>query len=93
MEQLDAETAVVYWFTYDSEGRQAWMVATGTVDGDHVYFSELVRPVGGSFGRSFDPESVRREHWGEMHLQLDCSGGTAGYTPFAESFSSTCGAP
>jgi hypothetical protein len=107
VEQLDAETAVVYWFTYDSEGRQAWMVSTGTVDGGRVDFSEMVRPVGGSFGRSFDPESVRREPWGEMHLRLDCSGGTAGYTPLAGGFSpgsqslvpllrlrrSACGAP
>ena len=107
VEQLDAETAVVYWFTYDSEGRQAWMVATGTVDGDRIHFAELARPVGGLFGRSFDPESVRREPWGEMRLQLDCSGGTAGYTPVAEGFSagsqslvpllrlrrSACGAP
>lgn len=87
VEQLNAETAVVYWFTFDSEGRQAWMIATGTVDGDRVHVSELTRPVGGSFGRSFDPAGVRREAWGEMELQLDCSGGTAGYTPVVEGFS------
>jgi hypothetical protein len=86
VEQLDAETAVVYWFTYDSEGQQAWMVATGAVEDDGIHFSDVARPLGGSFGRSFDPGMVRNEPWGEMHLQLECSGGTAGYTPAAEGF-------
>jgi hypothetical protein len=87
VQQLDAEAAVVYWFTYDAEGNQAWMVNTGLVDGDRMHFPGLVRPLGGLFGRSFDPLSVRREPWGDLLLELDCDGGAASYTPASEGFS------
>lgn len=87
VEQLDADSAAVYWFTYDQDGRQAWMIATGSVDGDRIDLSGLARPQGGVFGRSFDPATVGREPWGDLSLSLDCDGGTASYAPVAEGFS------
>jgi hypothetical protein len=87
VEQLDSDSAAVYWFTYDRDGRQAWMVATGPVDGDRIDLSGLVRPLGGVFGRSFDPATVGHEPWGDLLLRLDCDGGTASYAPVAAGFS------
>ena len=87
VEQLDADSAAVYWFTYDRNGEQAWMVASGSVDAHGVHLPSLVRPQGGVFGRSFDPLTVAREPWGELSVDLDCSGGTARYAPVVGGFS------
>lgn len=61
MEVLPGNVAVVYWFTYDAEGRQDWYVGVGTVKGRRILFPELLRVSGGEFGPGFDPTRVRRE--------------------------------
>jgi len=87
IEQLTADQAMVVWFTYDETGKQTWLLNAGTIDNGTITVPQLQRPVGGRFGRSFDPDSVTRETWGELSLDLDCSGGTASYTTTVEGFS------
>lgn len=87
VERLSATEAVVFWFTYDAQGEQAWLMNTGSIDGDRIVFRDLLQPMGGRFGRSFDPATVRLETWGALNLQLGCSGGTATYEPKIEGFS------
>jgi len=81
LEQLSDSQALVLWFTYDEEGNQTWLLNTGTVQAGRITFPQLQRPTGGIFGRSFDPATVERLPWGELMLELDCSGGGASYTP------------
>ena len=59
------------------------MLGTGAVGGNHISIPELLQPAGGIFGRSFDPQAITRPPWGGLELELDCSGGTAQYTPVA----------
>jgi hypothetical protein len=70
---------VVFWFTYTPEGKQAWMVGTGTVEGRIAEIEfEITR--GASFGADFDPEDVIRDRWGSMRLEfLNCSQAHAQY--------------
>ncbi|NNL99172.1 MAG: hypothetical protein HKO62_00385 [Gammaproteobacteria bacterium] len=88
VQQLNNAQASVFWFSYDAEGNQAWMHQTGAVEGDRVFFSDLLRPTGGRFGRSFEPDDVRLTPWGELELQLDCNGGHAVYAPADKAFTS-----
>ena len=60
LEILDDDVAVMYWFTYDGEGRQDWYVAVGDVLGNRIVFPDLLRVSGGQFGPDFDPEKVVR---------------------------------
>jgi len=60
VEILPDDRAVMYWFTYDSDGNQDWYVATGSIVGNHISFPELIRVSGGEFGPGFDPEKVER---------------------------------
>jgi hypothetical protein len=60
LEILAGGRAVMYWFTYDSEGRQDWYVAVGEIRGNRVLFPELLRVSGGEFGPGFDPDKVER---------------------------------
>jgi len=86
VQQLSHTEAVVFWFSYDADGEQAWFFNTGTIEGGRIIFPDLLQPTGGRFGRSFDPATVQLEHWGTLNLQLGCSGGTATYEPTAEGF-------
>jgi hypothetical protein len=61
IEMLEGGRATLYWFTYDDEGRQDWIVADGRVDGNRLLFPELLRVSGGVFGGDFDPDDVSRE--------------------------------
>ena len=87
VEQISHDEAVVFWFTYDETGNQSWMFNSGAISNGKIRIPQLLQPVGGHFGRSYDPESVIRREWGELTLELDCSGGTASYTAQAEGYS------
>ena len=58
IEILSGETALMYWFTYDSEGRQDWYTAQGKIQGNRILFPELMQVSGGEFGPGFDPDKV-----------------------------------
>ena len=80
LEVLPDGRPLVYWFTYDLSGRQAWMVGIGS---SSVAFGstsiDLLQPVGGRFGPNFDPADVVREEAGAVRLGLQCEGGYAGF--------------
>lgn len=88
LEQVSKDQAVVFWFTYDATGNQSWMFNNGVINENRITFPELLQPVGGKFGRSFDPHDVSRQPWGELILELDCGGGSASYQPTMEGYAS-----
>ena len=87
VEVLAANRAVMYWFTYDSEGAQDWYMAEGEISGNVIRFPEMVSVSGGEFGPGFDPQKVQRTPvgharfiWsgcdsGEMSWVIDGDGG------------------
>jgi hypothetical protein len=87
VEQLSAEQALVFWFTYTDSGEQAWMLSTGTITNGFIRIDDLLQPKGGHFGRSFKPSEVSLQPWGGLELQLDCQGGDASYTTDLAAFS------
>ena len=60
LELLAGGRAVMYWFTYDGEGRQDWYMAEGSITGNVIEFPEMVQVSGGVFGPGFDPDQVIR---------------------------------
>ena len=87
VEQLSPDAAVVLWFTYDNEGQQSWMLNVGSIDDGTIHIPVILQPKGGKFGRDFDPENITKQKWGELTLELDCTGGTARYTTQLEGYS------
>jgi hypothetical protein len=61
IEMLADGRVVMYWFTYDDDGRQDWYIAVGEVRGNRAMFPEVLRVSGGVFGPSFDPEKIVRQ--------------------------------
>lgn len=80
LEILPDGTQVAYWFTYDIDGNQAWMVAAGSSSVAQGSFPlSMLQPTGGRFGPDFDPADVQTDPVGTARLSLQCSGGYADY--------------
>lgn len=72
--------AIAYWFTYDPEGNQAWLLALGEADGPRVEFPEVFAFRGTAFGAGFDTDAISREEWGSLSFTFDtCGIGTLSY--------------
>ncbi len=80
LEMLTNNVAVMYWFTYDTEGAQDWYVAVGEVRGNRIVFPELYRVSGGEFGPGFDPSKINREVVGSASfIWSSCDQGDMSY--------------
>lgn len=82
-------TAFVAWFTYPpatkGEPRQAWLVGSGTVDGNRVEFPNLQQFSGPVFGPEFDPDALTASDWGPLEFIFnDCDSGSLSYAGPAE---------
>ena len=47
VEVLDGGKALVYWFTYHSDGRQRWLIGLGRTEGNRIVVNELLDTHGG----------------------------------------------
>jgi len=79
VEILSDVLALVYWFSYDTEGNQRWFFAVGTISGDTITIDEFLTTSGGIFGPDFDPDTVVRSVWGSGSFRLNCNGGDMDY--------------
>lgn len=86
VQQLSASEALVYWFSYDAAGNQAWFFGTGSLANGVITIPELQQTQGGRFGDDFDPEDVTLSPWGSLTLTLGCDSGTAEYVSDLEGF-------
>jgi hypothetical protein len=80
------ERVLVYWFSFDSLGNRRWFFGTGEISDGRLLFEEMFTTHGGIFGPGFDPAKVELRPWGSLELNIDCEGGTAGFSPTEEGF-------
>jgi uncharacterized membrane protein YgcG len=75
------KTLIAYWFTYDAQGRQMWVVGVGPVQGDRATL-QAVTTSGGSFDNLFNPAAVQQQPWGTLEVQFTaCNAGTVDFVP------------
>ncbi|MGA9572321.1 MAG: M14 family zinc carboxypeptidase [Lysobacterales bacterium] len=79
---------VVYWFSYDPEGKRRWFFGLGDIRNGKLVFDDMLTSSGGIFGPEFNPELVEFKHWGTLELSLTCEGGTATYSSTEAGFGS-----
>ena len=89
LEVLDAERVLAYWFTYDEEGRQRWLMGMGGIvrdqAGDRIHFGELYDTRGGRFGPDFDPADVVRQVVGQATFRFaDCARGDVEFQAYGQ---------
>jgi hypothetical protein len=68
VEILEDQRAVVYWFTYDPEGRPIWIGGTGKVLDNAIMVDESWTTSGALFGADFDPQAVVLSTWGSLEF-------------------------
>lgn len=90
LEILPEDRALIYWFTYDEDGNQRWLIGLGNIirgeSGDSIEFPEMYVTRGARFGPGFDPEDVEREDVGVAAMTFDdCDHGTFSFQAFGQS--------
>jgi len=89
IEVLSDDVALVYWFSYDADGNQAWFVGVGTIDGKTITINDVLIPRGTVFGDDFDPGAVLLDAWGTIIIVFDgCDNGTLTYESVIPEFGS-----
>lgn len=82
LEMIGGPSALAVWFTYEPDGRQAFLTGVGSIDGDRIVFPSLTKTRGGRFGAAFDPAAVVREDWGTLIFTFEnCTNSYASYAP------------
>jgi len=81
LEWLVDGRALVYWFSFDSDGARRWFFGLGEWVNGKIVFEEMLTTSGGLFGENFNPNDVAELPWGSLELELQCNGGTANFTP------------
>jgi hypothetical protein len=71
LELLPDGRAVVYWFTYDEQGRQAWLIGVGSIEGKTFWSDDMRLPRGTRFGEAFRAEDIVLESWGSFGFLFD----------------------
>ena len=79
VEMLSTGDVVVYWFTYDQNGHQAWFFGVGEIIDDEIVISEVLQTRGPVFGPDYDPADLEFIHWGELRLRLSCGSGSVSW--------------
>jgi hypothetical protein len=74
LEMLPDGRMVAYWFTYDDQGRQAWMIGEARVMGRTLWIEDLLISGGARFGDDFDPAEVQLEYWGSFGFLFEACG-------------------
>jgi hypothetical protein len=70
----------MYWFTYDEQGRQRWIIGSGTREGTRWRFDRTYLTRGARFGDAFRREDVQIRDFGSVTIEQDsCSAMRLGY--------------
>ena len=74
IEVISSELAVIYWFTYDGDGRQRWFIALGALDETGITVSEWLTTSGAAFGSAYDADDVVYRATGSARFDFnDCN--------------------
>jgi hypothetical protein len=89
LEELANGQTLVYWFTYDQNGEQAWTIGISNASGPQILIADNLQPVGTHFGADFDAAQVHSDHWGSLEIDFDgCDRGVATYQSSLAAFGS-----
>ena len=76
VEVLSSTEALVYWFTYDDNGNQAWSLGVGDIVGTTIQVPEMLAGKGTRFGSQFNTNDITLEPAALLALEYtDCNSG------------------
>jgi hypothetical protein len=81
LEYLGNGRALVQWFTYNLQDKQAWLTGVGRVEGSRVIVDQMIYVTGTEFGAAFDADEVGVQIWGNFEIEFDdCNNGRIAYS-------------
>lgn len=87
VEELGDGRSLVYWFTFDPQGNQAWTIGAGVRDGTRVRVDDNRITRGTRFGSDFAAANVQLLPWGSLEIDFDrCSSGSISYTSTVDGY-------
>ena len=86
LEILTDQRVLVYWFSFDPQGKRRWFFGVGEIQDGKLVFAELSTTHGPVFGEEFDSQQLVVEPWGSLELDLLCESGIARFTPSENGF-------
>lgn len=88
VEVLPNSGFLAFWYVYDNNGNNLWLVGQGTYAGDTATM-DLYEGSGGMFPPNFDKTKIVRTKWGTMTLTFsDCNNANAQWTPVVPGYTS-----
>lgn len=89
VEELGDGRSLVYWFTFDPQGNQAWTIGSGVRDGNRIRIADNLITRGTRFGSAFVAADVQLLPWGSLDIDFDrCGSGTLSYASTHDGYGS-----
>ena len=88
LEMLSTGGAIVYWFSYDAQGKRRWFFGTGEMRNGDLVFSNLLTTRGPRFGAAYNSADLMVSPWGSLTLDIDCNAGRSTYNSSVAGFGS-----
>ena len=81
VEELGDGRSLVYWFTFDPQGNQAWTIGSGVREGNRLRIDDNRITRGTRFGGGFVAADVQLLPWGSLEIDFaQCASGNLIYT-------------
>jgi hypothetical protein len=81
LEEYPDGRAGLYWFTFDEQGRQRWIIGAGSRDGERWRFHQTYLARGARFGTAFRSADVQLREFGPVVIERDtCAAMRVRYT-------------
>jgi plastocyanin len=88
VEVLANNVFIAYWYVYDNNGNNLWLVGQGTYSGNTATM-DAYQGTGGMFPPNFDPTKIVRTKWGSLTMTFtDCNDAMVQWTPIVPGYTS-----
>lgn len=80
LEKVNDTTVTAFWFTFDANGNQVWILGVGQLVDNRIEM-QAVKSRGGRFPPNFDPSQITNPPWGTLTFTFTgCNAGSVAWT-------------
>lgn len=89
LEKVNDTTVTAFWFTFDANGNQVWILGVGQIVDNRIEM-QAVKSRGGRFPPNFDPTQITNPPWGTLTFTFtSCNAGSVAWTSTDPAFTAS----
>lgn len=89
LEKVNDTTVTAFWFTFDNNGNQVWILGVGSIANNRIEM-QAVKSSGGRFPPNFNPAQIVNNPWGTMTFIFSgCNAGQMQWTSTDPAFTAS----